>query len=346
MALRARLLGSLVAAILLAATPTAGAGQGPAAAEPLRVGIVLEPSAPHSFSSLALQGFERAVHELGITKSKVLRPPPKEGFFASFRYLALRGYDLVIAVGVGEGLDAYRAALAYPRTRFAIVDVPLEAAPTQPPPRNLEGVTFAVEEASFLAGDLAARMEERRPGRDVVSAVAGSKNPWVDAFIAGFRAGARRADPKISTPYAYTGSYGELDRARCRNVALDQIAHGSGVVFPVAGGCGVGALEAVKERGVFGIGVDVDQSALGPHILTSVLKRIDVAVFETVRSATEGRYRSGRTVELGLREGAVGLGRISPRVPRTLVAEVARLRRLVVSGAVTGIPATLGKPAS
>ena len=107
------------------------------------------------------------------------------------------------------------------------------------------------------------------------------------------------------------------------------------------GACGLGALEAAKEKGVWGIGVDVDQSSLGPHILTSVLKRIDVAVYEAVRAAKEGRFRGGRTMELGLREGAVGLGRISPRVPRALVDEVERIRRLIVSGKIANIPTAL-----
>jgi basic membrane protein A len=145
------------------------------------------------------------------------------------------------------------------------------------------------------------------------------------------------------TLYGYAGSFAGLRKARCRNVALDQIAKGSGVVFQVAGACGLGALEAARDKGVYGIGADIDQSSLGPHVLTSVLKRIDVAVYEAIRTAAEGRFRGGRTVELGLREGAVGLGKISPRVPRPLVARMEKVQQLIVSGAISGIPSSLEK---
>lgn len=332
-----RLLAMLLGVGLLAvpAGATADATQG--AAKPLRVGIVLEPSGPGSDPWVwpAFAGLERAVRTLGIDR-KVLRPSPKEGYLGSFRYLGRQGYDLAIGVGVFEAKPVYQAARTFPSTRFAIVDVSLADLPTGP--RNLEGVTFAAQEAGYLAGYLAALVEARRPGRDVVSSVGGWKAPPVDRFIAGFEAGARKARPGIVTLHAYAGAFDEVGMAKCRNIALDQIAKGSGVVFQVAGACGLGALEAAKQSGVFGIGVDADQSALGSHILTSAVKRIDVAVYQTIRAATEGRFKGGRTVELGLREGAVGLGTINPRVPRSLVAQVDRVRRQIVSGKISRIP--------
>jgi basic membrane protein A len=335
----------LVGVLLLALGAGADAGAVPAAGTPFRVGIVLElpGQPPDPWVQPAVEAVERAVRTLGI-EGKVLRPSPKEGYLGSFRYLGRQGYDLAIGVGVFEAEAGYRAARAFPATRFAIVDVSLGALPGRP--RNLEGVTFAAQEVGYLAGYLAGLVEARRPGRDVVSSVGGWKAAPVDRFIAGFEAGARRAGPRIVTLHAYARAFDEIDKAKCRNVALDQIAKGSGVVFQVAGACGLGALEAAKEKGVFGIGVDYDQSALGPHVLTSALKRIDVAVYETIRAATEGRFRGGRTVELGLREGAVGLGAISPRVPRSLVAQVERVRRQIVAGEITGIPTTLGKATS
>ncbi len=352
MGTRIRLLGALLGLVLAALVVGADARGVRVAERPFRVGIVLEPPSPGSnpWSRNALLGFERAVRKLGV-EPKVFRPSPKEGYLGSFRTLGRQGYDLAIGVSFWESEAVYLAARAFPRTRFAIVDVSLpevlefvrlslKVVPARP--RNLEGVTLAVQEGGYLAGYLAALVEARRPGRDVVSSVGGLKAPAVDRFIAGFEAGARKARPRIVTLHAYAGrSFAELNRAKCRNLALDQIAKGSGVVFQVAGACGLGALEAAKEKGVFGIGVDADQSSLGPHVLTSVVKRVDVAVYETVRAATEGRFRGGRTVELGLREGAVGLGTISPRVPRSLVAQVERIRRQIVSGTIAGIPTVL-----
>jgi basic membrane protein A len=330
----------LVCVGLLALAAGAAADATRVAAKPLRVGIVLELGSPSAVAWVKppLAGFQRAVRTLGID-GKVLRPSPKEGYLGSFRYLGRQGYDLAIGVGVFEANAVYRAARAFPATRFAIVDVSLADLSTRP--RNLEGVTFAAQEAGYLAGYLAALVEARRPGRDVVSSVGGWKAPPVDLFIAGYEAGARKARPGIVTLHAYARAFDEMSKAKCRNIALDQIAKGSGVVFQVAGACGLGALEAAKEQGVFGIGVDADQSALGPHILTSVVKRIDVAVYETIRAATEGSFRGGRTVELGLREGAVGLGTISPRVPRSLVTQLERVRRQIVSGTIRRIPTVL-----
>jgi len=206
--------------------------------------------------------------------------------------------------------------------------------------KNVSAVLFAEQEVGYLAGYLAALMEQRRPGKDVISSVGGFKGfPAVDHFIAGYEAGARRASPGIRTLHAFTFDF--LDRAKCRRAALAQIAKGSGVVFNVAGDCGFGALEVAKKERVWGIGVDIDQSSLGPHILTSAVKRFDVAVFEAIREAKKGRFEGGRTKILRLRDGALGLGKISPKVPRALVARVERIRRQIVSGNIQNIPATV-----
>src|SRR5207245_782235 len=110
-------------------------------------------------------------------------------------------------------------------------------------------------------GYLAALMEKRRPGKDVIGSVGGYKIPTVDAYIAGYQAGARKADPRITMLNGYADSF--VNPAKCGAVALDQIARGAGVVFQVASACGLGALDAARDRGVWGIGVDIDQSSLG-----------------------------------------------------------------------------------
>jgi basic membrane protein A len=128
----------------------------------------------------------------------------------------------------------------------------------------------------------------------------------------------------------YAKSYTNVEK--CRTVALDQIAKGAGVVFNVAGGCGIGALEAAKEKGIWGVGVDVDQSYLGPHILTSALIRVEVAVAAAVRRLAKGSFTSGGNTVFTLRNGGVGLGRISPGVPRALLRELDSVRREIIAG--------------
>jgi len=128
----------------------------------------------------------------------------------------------------------------------------------------------------------------------------------------------------------YTDDF--VDPVKGRSVALSKIAKGSRVVFQVAGTCGLGALEAASERGIWGIGVDVDQSHLGRHILTSAVKRLDVAVFDTIGEVVRGKFETGRTSRFSLRNGGVGLGTISAAVPRSLKAEIDDVRAQIVAG--------------
>jgi basic membrane protein A len=129
---------------------------------------------------------------------------------------------------------------------------------------------------------------------------------------------------------SYTDDF--VDPVKGRSVALSQIAKGSRVVFQVASACGLGALEAARERGIWGIGVDVDQSHLGRHILTSAVKRLDVAVFDTIDELARGTLETGRTSRFSLRNRGVGLGTISAAVPRSLKAEIEDVRAEIVAG--------------
>ena len=150
---------------------------------------------------------------------------------------------------------------------------------------------FKEQETGYLVGYLAGLEEKRRPGKDVIGSVGGQKQPPVDRFIAGYQAGAKAADPGITVLNNYSEDF--ADQAKCKQIALNQIEQGAGVIFQVAGGCGLGALDAAKEKGVWGIGVDADQSFLGPHILTSAVKRVDTAVFDAIKLVV-GREVQGR----------------------------------------------------
>jgi basic membrane protein A len=327
-----------IAFLLAALALGAGVGGSGAAPRPLRVGLVLEPAGPKDpYGGIILSGFRRAVREFGVD-GRALTQGPAESALPVFASLSRQRYDLVIGLGILQADDLDRAALAYPQTRFAIVDTPWEDLPHRP--RNVLGTRYHVEEAAYLAGYLAALLEKRRPGRDVVSAVGGFKVPTVDPFIAGFRAGARAADPRVTVLVAYANEF--VDTGKCRRAAQAQIAKGSGAVFAVAGGCGLGALEAAKDKGVWGIGVDADQSALGLHILTSVLKRMDVAVYDMIRELKSDTFRTGRSTVFDLRDGGVGLGKVSPKVPRALLARVERVRKQIAAGVIHGIPTTVG----
>ena len=150
--------------------------------------------------------------------------------------------------------------------------------------------------------------------------------------IPGSSTGAKAADPGITTLNGYSEDFSDL--AKCKQIALNQIEQGAGVIFQVAGGCGLGALDAAKEKGVWGIGVDADQSYLGPHILTSAVKRVDTAVFDAIKLVVDGKFKGGNIV-FGLKDNGVGLGKISPKVPKSEVAKVMKVRADIIAGKIT-----------
>ena len=271
-------------------------------------------------------GFTRALRRTGVS-GRIVSPDLREDPVATLSLLAGAGDDLII-VDQSWYETLGTVAPRFPRTRFALFDAPLEIVRGRP--RNALGIVLQPRGAAYLAGWLAARLEQRRPGRDVVGAVGGERIPPVDNFIVGFRAGARSASPKVTVLTSYSNDF--TDPRKCEAIARRQIARGAGVVLNVAGACGLGTLRAAKHAGVWGIGVDTDQSFLGPHILTSVVKRYDVAFLRLLRQVRGGTIRTGGTTVLGLRNGGAQLGRISPKVPASLRAELDRVRRRIAAG--------------
>ena len=325
-------------AILAAATAVALVSGAGAANRPLRVALVLEPGMQTVPVGLAsIEGLRNAVEAFGVS-GRVVSASTKEPFTSTLARLATQRYDLILPAGIVAQDATGKAAASFPRTKFGMLDVPIEWLKDRP--RNVMGTEFRKEQAAFLAGYLAALTEKRRPGPDVISSVAGAKFYAVDSLIAGYEAGARRAVPGIKTLRGYSNSFD--DPAKCKRVAQAQIAKGSHVVFQVAGRCGDGALEAAKEKGVWGIGVDRDQSSLGPHILTSVVAGgKGEHVFRLVEALVKGRFHGGRNLVLNLRNDGVGLGVVSPRVPRDLLKRVEQVRRQIVSGSIRDIPTTV-----
>jgi basic membrane protein A and related proteins len=294
----------------------------------LRVGLVTEPTGiENPYIHGAYLGLERAVRELGI-RGRVLTPAPKEGHVPSLSLLARQKYDLVIGFGFFAAAAIDRVAAEFPETRFASIDIAHDDLAHRP--KNVVGLVFREEQAGYLAGHLAALVLTLSPGEEVISSIGGQRVPAVERFIAGYQAGARGANPRVTTLNSYTDSF--HDPAKGRSVALSQIAKGSRVVFQVASACGLGALEAAKEHGIWGIGVDVDQSHLGRHILTSAVKSLDVAVFDTTEELVRGTLETGRTSRFSLENRGVGLGTISARVPRSLKAEIEDVRAEIVAG--------------
>ena len=230
-----------------------------------------------------------------------------------------------------------KAAAAFPKTHFAIVDV--SNADLTGKPANVRGLIFKEQEAGYLAGYAAALQLKGTPGPHVIGSVGGEKQPPVDRYIAGYQAGAKAADPTIKLLNGYSQDW--VDQAKCKELALQQIAAGAKVVFAVAGGCGLGVLDAAKEEKVWAIGVDADQGYLGKQVLTSALKKVDQSVFLTVQDVQDGTFKGGADSVFGLDRDGVGVGKFSPAAKAGLAAAVAKVRRQIISGVVKDIPTTV-----
>ena len=278
------------------------------------------------FNHLSYVGLLRGASELGVSQ-RVYQAKSTQEYVPNLSTFARQGYNLTIGVGFTEADAIDTAANTFPKSDFAIVDVDQTQEPHKP--ANLLGLLFREQETGYLVGYLAGLEMKRLPGPDIIGSVGGQKQPPVDRFIAGYQAGAKAADPGIKTLNSYSQDFS--DQAKCKQIALNQIEQGAGVIFQVAGGCGLGALDAAKEKHVWGIGVDADQSFLGPHILTSAVKRVDTAVFEAIKSVVDGKFKGGNMI-FGLKDNGVGVGKISPKVPKAYIAKINTLKDQIEIG--------------
>ena len=333
----------LVASVLIGVALTAPAGSEADAAKQYRVAFVVEPAAGGGIDRQYWAGLQRAVRDFGV-EARIVVQPVRTSWTSTHRALARSGYDLVIAgFGQLQAGGVITAARSSPKTQFALAEVratDVNAAGLGRLPPNVATFSVREEEIGFVVGYLAGLVERLRPGPDAVGSVGGLRFVVaVERFIAGYRAGAKRASPGIRLLNGYSNDF--VDPDACKRVASAQIAKGAGVVFNVAGGCGLGTLAAARDAGIWGIGVDQDQSAFGPHVLTSAVKRFDVIVYRIVEQLVRGRLEGGRDTLFGLREGVVALGKISPQVPSTLVVRTRRISSEIASGRITGIPTTV-----
>jgi basic membrane protein A and related proteins len=320
----------LVALAFLVAVSVASSSPAADAASRPRVVVVLDPGACPEDDTRTLrlcEGFRRAVRRTGVD-ARIVAPTYREGLDDFLSLVARQGYEAVVTFGIGFTPELGAVAARYPNVPFVVLDV--SRANVSGNPKNVQGIVLRTNEAAFLAGWLAAKLEARRPGPDVVGVVGGIKIPTVDDFVVGYTAGARRAVRGVKVLVDYSNDF--VDPSKCAPLARRQFARGAGTIFNVAGACGLGTLEAAAKAGKWAIGVDADQSSFGPHVLTSVLKHFEAAFVEIFQQIKAGRVRTGRDTQLTMRDGAAGLGKISPKVPRALTKELESVRRKILAG--------------
>ena len=314
-----------------------GSGSSGSTEKKIKVGLVTDIGGlnDRSFNQLANEGLERAKSELSV-EGRVLTSAKNSDYVPNLSSLAQQKYDIIIGVGFLMSDAINTVATKFPDTNFAIID--FSQAALKGKPTNVRGLLFKEAEAGYLAGTLAGLYVKDKGGDQVISSVGGQKIPPVDAYIAGYQAGAKKVNPDVKTLNGYSQDFVKQDL--CKEEALNQIAEGSQVVFQVAGQCGLGALDAAKEKGVLGIGVDADQGHLGDHILTSALKKIDEAVFATVGEVQEDAYKGGSDVVFDLSNDGVGYGETN-EIGTKYAEQVKEIQDKIASGELADIPDTV-----
>ena len=315
----AALIVALVALIALAVT-TAGSAK---STQNIRVAVVTDIGGLNDkgFNALANKGLLQAKAQLGV-EGRVFISKQSSDYIPNLSTAARQGYDLVIGNGFLMGDSLAAVAKRFPNTNFAIIDFPWVALKGKP--KNARGLIFRENEAGYLAGVAAASVSKSK----TVSSVGGQAVPAVVAFLAGYKAGAKGT--KVLSAY----SEDFVDQAKCKEIALNQISQGSDVVFAAAGGCGLGALQAAKEQGKWGIGVDNDQGFLGPHILTSATKKVDLAVFTTIKQEQDNAFKGGTDGIFTVKNGGVGFGQVSAKAPgrAKLIAKLTATSKAIAAG--------------
>jgi basic membrane protein A len=313
-----------------------GGGGGGSEKASIKAGVVTDIGGlnDRGFNEAANNGRKKAQSDLGID-TRVLISDSNADYIPNLSQLAQQKYDSVVSNGFLMGDATNTVATKFPDSSFAIID--FSASGLKDKPKNVEGLVFKEQEAGYLVGYLAGLWAKDNNAK-AVSSVGGQKIPPVDHYIAGFQAGAKKAYPQVETLNGYSQDF--VDQAKCKEIALDQIAQGSKVVFQVAGQCGLGALDAAKEKGVQGIGVDNDQSFLGPHILTSALKKVDEAVFEAIKRVQDGTFKGGTDVTGTVKNGGVGIGKISAEGQK-YQDQITEIQDQIAAGEIKDIPDTV-----
>ena len=329
-----RLIGILLAinvVLFVGGTLVIGAG-GKKAGKGLRVGVVFDIGGKNdkSFNEAAFRGLERAERELGVTGTYI---EPSEGADreTAMRTLAARGYDLVIGVGFIFGPDLERLSVQFPNVKFAGIDYSAsEGVGTLP---NLVGLRFREQEGSFLVGAIAGSLTHTKK----VGFVGGMKIPLIGKFEAGYIAGVKYVCPQCEVLRAYAGSDPKAfaDPPLGQDLASSQYGKGADIIYHAAGKTGDGVFAAARQRNQRAIGVDSDQHDSAPCcVVTSMVKRVDVAVVDVVKNLAAGKFTPG-IHELGLAEGGVGFvadERNAHLLPIEVVAKVNELREQIIAG--------------
>ena len=287
-----------------------------------------------SYNDLAYSGFQRAIEATGIEG----RPVESEDVVAQATEILRRasdaGFGLIVDLEYSHGEPMVEVAKDYPDTNYVILNQVREGG-------NVTSVLFQEQEGSYLAGTLAALVTTDTSikginAEPIIGVIGGTKSAGIDKFIAGYIEGAKAANPDVEVKVAYSNNFG--DPSIGLQMAKAMFEEGADIVYQVAGGTGMGVIQAAKEEGHYAIGVDTDQDGIAPGaVLTSMVKRTDVAVENVVKDYADGKFPGGETITFGLKENGVGLSEMKhtkDMIPAPILEKVEQAKQDILSGKV------------
>ena len=293
----------------------------------IRVGIVFDIGGKDdkSFNAAAWEGVKRAKQDMPIQLRDV-EPGDPTSIEPSMRAFAERGYDLIVGVGFAQAPIMESVSRDYPDLKFAIIDGVIDSP-------NVASLIFKEHEGSFLVGLIAARVT--KTGK--LGFVGGMDIPLIHKFAKGYEEGARYANPKIEVYENYVGVNDSAwnNPGKGKELAKAQIERGADVIFQAAGNSGLGVFDAAEETHNLAIGVDANQNWVKPgFILTSMMKRVDNAVYNAVKEMVDGKFTGGIHL-FGLDNDGIGYALDDYNrdlIPQSVIDEVERAKKEIIEG--------------
>lgn len=327
--------GLLLSAVVTTAATTSAAA--PHRGRPFTIGLVLDTGGVNdrSFNHLAYEGMLQARRKFNVRGSYIATTEAAQ-YIPNLTQFAQRHVNLVIATGGLMSQAIYTVAREFPRQKFAIIDgAPADANFVTHNLPNVANLIFREQQSGFLVGVLSGLMEKHHVGvarHNVIGYMGGIPVPAVVRYEAGYVYGAKLVDRSIRVLGGYSQSF--TDQNKGNEIGRTQISQGADILFGVAGGSGLGYLAAAQQAGRYGIGVDANQGYLGKYILTSAIKKVNVAVLDTVTSLVHHRFRSGDHI-FNINNGGTGYAAPSTVVPLYIVRQVNHYQALLKAGKIT-----------
>ncbi len=331
---RLKFLGMVGLALML----LAACGSSPApASKTYKIGLVTDTGGLNdkSFNHLADVGLEKAKTDFKV-QGDVVESHSGDDYVPNLTHFATLNYDLVIGVGFLMATAVGTVSGQFPNIHFAIIDgAGTDANGVDLKHPNVQSLYFSEQDAGAMVGVIAGMLEKEgksKKTQHVISAVGGISIPPVNHYIAGYKWAATMEDPSIKVLVGYSNDF--TDPAKCKNVANNQISAKSDILFQVAGGCGLGVLQAAGQAGVYSIGVDADQKDSDPSVIASALKKVDVATYTAIKNVVNGQFTAG-ALTFNIANDGAGYALDNITLPADIQTELDNVKAKIKAGTLT-----------